>query len=60
MLQRKHVWLLSVVTISAAYLSYRELTSRGGFVSGLMIGVLMGSLLMVWLEMFKAKKAAKA
>ena len=57
MFQRSHLWLLSVISISAAYLSYRELTSRGGFVSGLMIGVLFCSLLIVWFEMFKAKKA---
>ena len=56
MLQRKHMWLLSVITISAAYLSYRELSLRGGFVSGLMIGVLLCSLLLVWFEMFKARK----
>ncbi len=56
MFQRRHVWLLSVVTISAAYLSYRELTARGGFVSGLMIGVLLCSLLLAWLEIFKARK----
>jgi len=57
MFQRKHMWLLSVITIAAAYLSYRELTARGGFVSGLMIGVLLASLLVVWWEMLKAKKA---
>ena len=57
MLQRKYVWLLSVATISAAYLSYRELTARGGFFSGLMIGVLLCSLLVAWLEMFKARKS---
>ena len=56
MFQRRHMWLLSVITIAAAYLSYRELTARGGFVSGLMIGVLLASLLVVWWEMFKAKK----
>jgi hypothetical protein len=57
MLQRKHVWLLSVISISAAYLSFRELTSRGGFVSGLMIGVLLCSLFIVWLELFKTRKS---
>jgi lipopolysaccharide export LptBFGC system permease protein LptF len=57
MFQRRHVWLLSVITIAAAYLSYRELTARGGFVSGMMIGVLLCSLFVVWFEMFKAKKA---
>jgi hypothetical protein len=55
MFQRKHVWLLSVVTISAAYLSYRELTTRGGFVGGLMIGLLLCSLLVTWLEMFRSR-----
>lgn len=57
MFQRRHAWLLSVVTIAAAYLSYRELSARGGFVSGMMIGVLLASLLVAWWEMFKAKKA---
>jgi hypothetical protein len=57
MFQRRHVWLLSVITIAAAYLSYRELAARGGFVSGLMIGVLLASLLVAWWEMFKAKTA---
>lgn len=57
MFQSKHLWLLSVISISAAYLAYRELAARGGFVSGLMIGVLLCSLLIVWFEMFKAKKA---
>lgn len=57
MFQRKHVWVLSVVTISASYLAYRELTSRGGFVSGLMIGVLLCSLLVVWVELFKSRKS---
>ena len=57
MFQRKHMWLLSVISISAAYLSYRELTSRGGFIGGLMIGVLLASLLVAWREMFKAKNA---
>lgn len=57
MFQRKHVWLLSVVTIAAAYLSYRELSARGGFVSGIMIGVLLCSLIVAWLEMFKARKS---
>ena len=57
MFQRKHIWLLSVISISAAYLSYRELTARGGFVGGLMIGVLLASLLVAWWEMFKTKKA---
>jgi hypothetical protein len=58
MLQRKHMWLLAVITISGAYLSYRELTARGGFVSGMMIGILLCSLLVVWWEMFKAKRAS--
>ncbi|HJR06310.1 MAG TPA: hypothetical protein VJ842_03545 [Pyrinomonadaceae bacterium] len=57
MFQRKHIWLLALVTISAIYLSYRELSTRGGFVSGLMIGVLLASLCVAWVEMFKAKKA---
>jgi hypothetical protein len=57
MLQRKHIWLLSAATISAAYLSYREIIARQGFVGGLMIGVLMGSLILVWLEMFKSRKS---
>jgi hypothetical protein len=57
MFQRRHLWLLSVITISAVYLSYRELTVRGGFVGGLMIGVLLCSLCVVWVEMFKAKKS---
>jgi hypothetical protein len=57
MFQRRHIWLLSVITIAAAYLSFRELSVRGGFVSSLMIGVLLASLLVVWWEMFKAKKA---
>jgi hypothetical protein len=56
MFQRKHVWMLAVVSIAAAYLSYRELSARGGFVSGLMIGVLLCSLAIAWLEMFKAQK----
>jgi hypothetical protein len=60
MLERKHLWLLSVVTISAAYLSYRELSERGGFLSGLMSGVLLSSLLLVWLELFKARKSQGA
>lgn len=57
MLQRKHIWLLSVITISAAHLSYRELSARGGFVSGMTVGLLLCSLLLVWFEIFKAKKA---
>jgi hypothetical protein len=57
MFERKHVWLLSVVTISAAYLSYRELTTRGGFVGGLMIGLLLCSLLVAWLEMFRSRRS---
>jgi lipopolysaccharide export LptBFGC system permease protein LptF len=57
MFQRKHIWLLSVITISAAYLSFRELTARGGFVGGLMIGILLCSLLIVWWELFKARKS---
>ena len=57
MFQRKHMWLLSVITISAVYLSYRELSVRAGFVGGLMIGVLLCSLCVVWVETFKAKKA---
>jgi hypothetical protein len=56
MFQRRHVWLLAVVSIAAAYLSYRELSARGGFVSGLMIGVLLCSLAIAWLEMFKVRK----
>jgi lipopolysaccharide export LptBFGC system permease protein LptF len=57
MFQRKQVWLLSVITISAAYLSYRELTGRGGFIGGLMIGVLLCSLLIVWMELFKSRRS---
>ncbi|HEV7905312.1 MAG TPA: hypothetical protein VGO96_15835 [Pyrinomonadaceae bacterium] len=57
MFQRRHVWLLSVVTISAAYLSYRELSARSGFLSGIMVGVLLASLFVAWWDMFKAKKA---
>jgi hypothetical protein len=57
MLQRKHVWLLAVITISAVYLAFRELTSRGGFIAGLMLGVLLCSLVILWLEMFKARKS---
>lgn len=57
MFQRRHVWLLSAITIAAVYLSYRELAVRGGFVSGLMIGVLLCSLCVAWVETFKAKKA---
>jgi hypothetical protein len=57
MLQRRHVWLLSIISIAAAYLSYRELTSRGGFVGGLMIGMLLCSLLVVWFELFKSRKS---
>jgi hypothetical protein len=57
MFQRKHVWLLALITIAAFYLSYRELSTRGGFVSGLMIGVLLASLCVTWVETFKAKKA---
>jgi hypothetical protein len=49
------MWLLSVITISAAFLSYRELTARGGFVGGLMIGMLLCSLVVAWLEMFKSR-----
>ena len=57
MFQRSHAWLLSVITIAAAYLSYRELSARGGFVSGMMVGVLLASLVVAWWEMLKTKKA---
>ncbi|MGI9106631.1 MAG: hypothetical protein ACR2G4_10325 [Pyrinomonadaceae bacterium] len=57
MFQRRHIWLLSIITISAVYLSYRELSVRAGFISGMMIGVLLCSLFVVWFEMFKAKKS---
>ena len=56
MVQRKHAWLLAFVTISAVVLAYRELTARGSFVGGLMIGLLLCSLLVAWLELFKARR----
>jgi hypothetical protein len=58
MFQRKHVWLLSVITISAVYLSYSGLAARWGFVGNVMVDVLLCGLVVAWMETFRSRRQA--